>query len=142
MKNVTDRVVNVTDRVASCDQNYIICGANCSEEHSSMVEYGKLIRKEMEMIENKSYIIEEISISFSSELIPADMKWLAFISGVLPNSATYFSSSANVSKTDKGKMGEMFGTTPDDYFKPWNYQKRLQVVKRIEKYKSKLTQKQ
>ena len=70
------------------------------------------------------------------------MKWLAFIPGELPNSATYFSSFANVSETDKGKMGEMFATTPDDYFKPWNYQKRLQVVKRVGKYKSKLTQKQ
>lgn len=41
--------LNVMDRVASCDENCIICGANCSEKHPSMVEYGKLIRKEMEM---------------------------------------------------------------------------------------------
>ena len=61
------------------------------------------------------------------------MKWLAVISCELPNSATYFSSFANVSESDKGKMGETCGTTSDDYFKPWNYQKRLQVVKRVEK---------
>ena len=97
--------LNVTDRVESCDENYIICAANFSEEQPSMVEYGKLIRKEMEMIEKKSYIIEGISISFSFELIPADMKWLAFISGELPNSATYFSSFVNVSESDKGKTG-------------------------------------
>ncbi|CAB4014890.1 Hypothetical predicted protein [Paramuricea clavata] len=107
-----------------------------------MVEYGKLLRKEMEMIEKKSYIIEGISVSFSFELIPADMKWLAFISGELPNSATYFSSFSNVSQSKKGKMGVTFGSTCDDYFKPWNYQKRLQDVKRVEKHKSKLTPKQ
>ena len=134
--------LNVADRVGSCDENYLICGANCSEEHQSMVEYGKLLRKEMEMIEKKSYIIEGISVSFSFELIPADMKWLAFISGELPNSATYFSSFSNVSQSEKGKMGVTCGSTCDDYFKPWNYQKRLQDVKRVEKHKSKLTPKQ
>ena len=30
----------------------------------------------------------------------------------------------------------------DDYFKPWNCQKRAQIVKRAEQHKSKLTQKQ
>ena len=69
------------------------------------------------------------------------MKWLAFISGELPNSATYFSSFANVSGPEKGKMGQTCGMH-DDYFKPWNYQKRLQIVKRVEQHKSKLTQKQ
>ena len=134
--------LNVADRVGSCDENYLICGANCSEEHQSMVEYGKLLRKEMEMIEKKSYIIEGISVSFSFELIPVDMKWLAFISGELPNSATYFSSFSNVSQSERGKMGVTFGSTCDDYFQPWNYQKHLQDVKRVEKHKSKLTPKQ
>ncbi|XP_028417825.1 uncharacterized protein LOC114542490 [Dendronephthya gigantea] len=134
--------LNVADRVASCDENYLICGANCSEEHQSMIEYGKLLRKEMEIIEKKTYLIEGISISFSFELLPADMKWLAFISGELPNSATYFSSFANVSESEKSQMGKTFGSTSDDYFQPWDYQKRLEVVKRVEKYKSKLTQKQ
>jgi hypothetical protein len=39
-------------------------------------------------------------------------------------------------------MGVTFGSTCDDYFKPWNYQKRLQDVKRVKKHKSKLTPKQ
>ena len=73
-----------------------------------MIEYGKLLRKEMEMIEKKSYLIEGISISFSLELLPADMKWLAFISGELTNSATYFSLFANVFRMRKGQNGYNF----------------------------------
>ena len=133
--------LNVGDRVASCNENHLICGANCSEEHPSMVEYGKIVRKEIEIIQRKSYLIEGMCVTFSFELMPADMKWLAFISGELPNSATYFSSFANVSGPEKGKMGQTCGMH-DDYFKPWNYQKRLQIVKRVEQHKSKLTQKQ
>ena len=45
--------LNVVDRIASCNENHLICGANCSEEHLSMVEYGKLIRKDIEKIEKK-----------------------------------------------------------------------------------------
>ncbi|CAB3998547.1 Hypothetical predicted protein [Paramuricea clavata] len=73
------------DRIASHSENHLICGANCSEEHPSMVQYAKDIRKDIESIEKKSYFIEGENVTFSFELIPADMRWLAFISGELPN---------------------------------------------------------
>ena len=49
--------LNVVDRIASCNENNLICVANCSEEHPSMVEYGKLIRKDIERIEKKVYVL-------------------------------------------------------------------------------------
>jgi hypothetical protein len=49
--------LNVVDRIASCNENHLICGANCSEEHPSMVEYGKLIRKDIERIEKKFMLL-------------------------------------------------------------------------------------
>ena len=133
--------LNVADRIASRDENHLICGANCSEEHPSMIQYAKDIRKDIESIEKKSYSIEGENVKFSFELIPADMKWLAFISGELPNSATYFSSFANVKISENAEMGHTFGEH-DSHFKPWNYKNRLNVVKLVEKHKTKLTQKQ
>ena len=75
------------------------------------------------------------------ELIPADMKWLAFISGELPNSARYFSSFADVQISENVEMGHTFGGQ-DSHFKSWNYKDRLKVVKLVEKHKTKLTKKQ
>ncbi len=133
--------LNVGERIASCNESHLICGANCSEEHPAMVAYGKELRSDIEKIEKKSYLVEGINVCFSFELIPADMKWLAFISGELPNSAKYFSSFANVSTDENTKMGCTCGG-PSDYFHPWDYSSRLKIAKRVEKFKSTLTEKQ
>ena len=133
--------LNVVDRIASCNENHLICGANCSEEHPTMVEYGRQIRKDIERIEKKAYAINGISVTFYFELVPSDMKWLAFISGELPNSAKYFLSFANVSKDDIAKVGCTYGGPSDD-FQPWDYKNRLKIANSVAKFKSKLTQKQ
>ncbi len=129
--------LNVGDRIASCDESHLICGANCSEEHPSMIAYGKQLRADIERVEQKSYSVEGIEVSFTFELIPADMKWLAFISGELPNSAKYFSSFANVSTNEIAKMGCSCGGA-SDHFKPWNYQDRLNIanIRREQKFYS------
>ena len=36
--------LNVSERVASPDDNFLICGANCKEDHPSMLKYGKLLK--------------------------------------------------------------------------------------------------
>ena len=82
--------LNVADRIASRDENHLICGANCSEEHPSMIQYAKDIRKDIESIKKKSYFIEGENVKFSFELIPADMKWLAFIWGTSKFSNIFF----------------------------------------------------
>ena len=69
------------------------------------------------------------------------MKWLAFISGELPNSAKYFLSFANVSNDDIAKVGCTYGGPSDD-FQPWEYKNRLKIANAVAKFKNKLTQKQ
>ena len=32
--------LNVSERVASPDDNFLICGANCKEDHPAKIEYG------------------------------------------------------------------------------------------------------
>lgn len=133
--------LNVGERVASCYENHLIFGANCPEEHPAVIEYGRQLRKDIEKIEQSSYVIENQIVTFAFELLPADMKWLAFISGELPNSAKYFSSFADVSTDTIQLMGRTCGG-PSDYFKPWNYQHRVKVTQKVEAFKSKLTPKQ
>ena len=106
-----------------------------------MVEYGKQIRKGIERVEKKVYVIDGISATFSFELVPSDMKWLAFISGELPNSARYFLSFANVLKDDIAKVGCTYGG-PSDEFQPWDYKSRVKFANSAAKFKTKLTQKQ
>ena len=48
-------------------------------------------------IESKSYKVLGKNVTFSFDLLPGDMKLLAYINGELSNAAKYFSSFANVS---------------------------------------------
>ena len=77
-------------------------------------------------------------VTFSFELVPSDMKFLAFINGELNDAATYFSSFANVSKEGCIKLDGKFGTTPDCNWRPWLYQQRLNFAKQVAKFKNKL----
>ena len=65
------------------------------------------------------------------------MKWLAFISRELPNSANYFSSFADVSADNIQVMGATCGRA-SYYFKPWNYNNRVKVAQKVEAFKRKL----
>ncbi len=59
--------------------------------------------------------------------LPNDMKMLAFLAGELTNSATYFSTFADVDKESSTKIGT-FG---------WKYADRFKVVKAVDKFKKK-----
>ena len=94
--------LNLGNRIASCDDNFLLLGANCKEDHPAMIKYATQIRGEIALIESKTYQLQrhDIAINFKFELVPSDMKWLATFSGELTNSATYPSSFANVKQDD------------------------------------------
>ena len=79
---------------------------------------------------------KQVTLTF--ELIPSDMKFLAFLNGELNNAATYFSSFANVSKEDCFTMNGKFGPANDCKWKPWSYKERLRIAKQVESFKAKL----
>ena len=68
----------------------------------------------------------EVSVKF--ELVPADQKWVALMSGELNNAATYFSPFADVGQDTKntmdGSIDKVGGT-----WQPWHYKRRLEMVK-------------
>jgi len=110
--------LNVGGRVASPNDNFLVCGANCKEDHEVMVRYAKDLVVKINAIESKTYAIDGINVRFALELLPSDMKWLAFYSGELNNAAYYFSSFGNVNESDKGTVGGSLGTDPGDTWRP------------------------
>jgi hypothetical protein len=68
------------------------------------------------------------------------MKMLAFLAGELTNSATYFSTFADVNQESLTKLGT-FGHNTSDTWKPWKFCDRMKVVKEVEKFKKKIATK-
>ena len=67
-----------------------------------------------------------------------DTKMLAMLGGELINSATFFSSFANVSTNDCTDLSGTFGSSPPHKWKPWHYSSRLKVVEKVDSLKSSL----
>ena len=89
----------------------------------------------MEDINTKSLVTNNgKEVVFKFELVPCDMKWLASMAGELSNSATYFSTFADVSQRNKDTMGGSIGEK-NSTWQPWNYSKRIAMAKKVELYK-------
>ncbi len=70
------------------------------------------------------------------------MKWLAFVSGELLNSAKYFSSYLPMYLQITFRLWVPTCGELGDYFKPWNYDNRVKIAQKVETLKRKLTPKQ
>ena len=113
--------LNLLQRVQSCNDNHLILGAICEEDHAFMKSYTNHLREEMEEVEGKQLTTERgKQVVFKFELIPSDMKWMSSHSRELNNCATYFSPFANVNRTSKRTIG---GTNGDleATWQPWDY---------------------
>ena len=121
---------NEVEKVASPDHNFLICGANCKEDHPSMIEYAKHLRSEVMSIESKTFNVKDQKVKFEIKLIPADMKWLSTFSGEINNAATYSRPFGNVKK-DKLKVGgQSLGDGPEQRWQPGSYKFRTCCPKR------------
>ena len=129
--------INVTERVASPYDNFLICGGNCAEDHPSMLEYGKLVRSQISVLEKQTFTIKGLQVKFSFKLVPSDMKWLSKFSGEISNAATYPNPFANVDQKGLSERGCTLGTGPGDKWKPWAYDFRMQVAKNVSQFKEK-----
>lgn len=45
--------LNVGERIASCNENILLAGANCKEDHPCMNAYAKLLTQEIDQIHTK-----------------------------------------------------------------------------------------
>ena len=63
--------MNTGTRVTSCYDNFLLCGANCSESCNAMVRYAKKLVDEIKVIERKVYCVDGKQVILSVELIPS-----------------------------------------------------------------------
>lgn len=127
--------LNVLERVSSPYDNFLICGGNCAEDHPSMIDYGKLLRSQISILENQVFTVKGQQVRFTFKLLPSDMKWLSKFSGELSNAATYPNPFANVTQKDLKERGHTLGTGAQDKWKPWSYNFRMQVAKKVAQFK-------
>ena len=130
--------LNLLQGVESCTNNHVLLGADCAEDHPLMLGYTKQLTKEMEEMEETQLKTERgHEVSFKFELVPADQKWVALMSGELNNAATYFSSFADVSQDTKNTMDGSIDNVGGTW-QPWDYKGRLEMVKKVDKFKKTL----
>ncbi|CAB3982880.1 Hypothetical predicted protein [Paramuricea clavata] len=106
--------LNTGKRVASSGDNFLVFGGNV-EESSPVVK--------------------------NMHKLPNDMKMLAMLAGELSNSSTYFSTFANVSTNDCTDLDGTLSLDPNSKWKPWVFEERVKVVKKVESLKSSLDKK-
>ena len=125
--------LNLLNRVQSCNENHLLLGANCEEDHPLMKAYTLQLTKEMKEVENNVLTTKKgYQVRFAIKLIPSDMKWASSLSGELSNAATYFSPFANVSQSNKHTMFD------SATWQPWSYEKRLEVARKVQNFKKRL----
>ena len=129
--------LNVSERVASPDDNFLICGANCAEDHPAMVEYGKQLRSEMATIASQTFSVRDQQVKFEFKLVPSDVKWLGKFSGELSNAAKYPCSFANVQLSELQERGKSLSNNPQSKWRPWEYKFRVEVAKKVTQFKEK-----
>lgn len=82
-----------------------------------------------------------VDVKFRISELPNDMKMLSFLAGELSNSATYFSTFADVSSDTMTRLDGTFGTDGRVLWKPWKYENRMKVVKQVDVFKKSLEKK-
>ena len=105
-----------------------------------MIRYARKLVSDIAYVEKQNYSLpnSDYVLKFTFELVPADMKWGATFSGELSNAAFYFSTFGNVNDDNKSTVGGSLGDDTNCTWKPWDYQSRLDVAKRVKAKKEEL----
>ena len=137
--------LNIGQSILSRNENFLLFGANCSENSLPVKRFvGKLVQ-DMKQIEGKTYSVqckgEPIEVKFVFAELPNDMKMIAFPAGELTNSATYFSTFADVNTSNLVNAKGTYGSKSTNTWKPWVYSKRVKDAKAVEIFKQNLNPK-
>ena len=130
--------LNTGKRVASSSDNFLVFGGNVEETSLVVKRYINSVCKQIVDLERTVFEINGLHVRFHFEELPNDMKMLAMLGGELSNSATYFSSFANVSTKDCTDLKGTFGSGPLCKWKPWDYGTRNKVVQAVNSFKASL----
>ena len=138
--------LNIGQGILSSNENFLLFGANCSENCLPVRRFLNQLMLDINKIQTTSYSIackgEAIDVRFVFAELPNDMKMLSFLAGELSNSATFFSTFADVDHRSIAAKGTAtFGRTASDTWKPWKYSQRVKVAKAVEKFKQTVNRK-
>ncbi len=135
-------VLNIGQGILSSNENYLLFGANCAENCLAVTRFISKLISDIQHITNSTYSVlykgKPITVKFVVRELPNDMKMLAFLAGELTNSATYFSTFADVSKDNLVNCKGTFGPETSSTWKPWEFRKRVSNARAVSKYKEKL----
>ena len=106
-----------------------------------MKRYAQEIVNNIQVIEAKEYLIGGYKVTFSFEIIPSDMKWLASFRGEISYLAYYCTSFGNVNTDNKHVVNGSLGPGPDTTWQPWVYENRLEAAKKVSSKKHELNHK-
>ncbi|KXJ08300.1 hypothetical protein AC249_AIPGENE19556 [Exaiptasia diaphana] len=134
--------LNIGRGVLSSNENFLLFGANCTENSVPVKGFLKKLYAEIIEIENSSYTVtvnnSPVVVKFYFSELPNDMKMLTFLAGELPNSANCFSTFANVNYDDyKCSSGSFSLVSSSAKWHPWDFQHRKDVAKEVEAFKVK-----
>ena len=130
--------LNVAQRIASSAENFLLFGANVEETSRLIRAFVLKLVADIKCLESQVFKIASIKVEFKFDELPNDMKILAFLAGELTNSATYFSTFANVNNKDCTNYKKTFGTTSSNEWTPWKYNKRLDDAKKVNDKKTEI----
>ena len=134
--------LNLGKGILSGNENYLLFGANCSENCVPVQRFIKQLMLEVNEIEKTTFLVcvngMTVQVKFYFAELPNDVKMLAFLAGELSNSAKYFSSFATVSTDNCNKVDGTFGGNTTDSWKAWDYGSRVAVAKSVNIFKKKV----
>jgi len=107
---------------------FLVFGGNVEETSPIVQRYIDSVCKQIVDLEGRIFEINGLHVSFHFEELPNDMKMLAMLGRELSNSATFFSTFANVSTNDCTDLRGTFGSSPSCKWKPWQYANRVTVL--------------
>ena len=134
--------LNCGQRLASSSENFLIFGANVNESSEIVTAFLTKLHKDLQFLINNVFNINGRKVEFRVGELPNDMKMLCYLSGELTNTATYFSSFANVSQSSSNDFKKTFmvngSANSNENWSPWNYAKRISDAEKVAKKKSEL----
>ena len=120
-------VLNCGSCVGSPSENFVLAAADTSELDPVWEEVVRQAEVQGQEIAGESYNLCGTRCRFTPRLVSADQKWLAHLAGELTNSATFFTTFADVSNNKMQERGLTFRvdqSAPADFY-PWAWERRM-----------------
>lgn len=135
-------LLNIGRGVLSSNDNFLLFGANCKEDCVPVSRFLMKLVTDISEIEKNTYSVDcngvSVDVKFCFSELPNDMKMLCFLAGELSNSATYFSTFADVSIATMNELDGTFGSNGKETWKPWKYESRVDIANQVDKFKKSL----